>query len=74
MIPRNRDGPTATWLMVPLCTACHDNIHHRGWTITIDEQRTITWTAPDGTPTMYPHTPLADHDQPSLFGRDPPAA
>ena len=70
-------GPTAVGLMVPLCTACHDLIHHHGWSVTIDAQRNLTWTASDGTIHEQPYVALADHDRPRLFGADgpdPPAA
>jgi len=67
IIPRSRGGPTDVALMIPLCQRCHDLIHHRGWTLTIDEQRTLIWTAPDGHDTVMVHVGLADHGQPSLF-------
>jgi hypothetical protein len=80
IIARNRHGPTDVALMVPLCNEHHDLIHHHGWTLTIDPHRTLTWTRPDGTTRVCPHTPLADLDridQPTLFdttARPPPAA
>ena len=74
VVPRSRDGPTTIPLMVPLCSDHHDAIHHGGWTLTIDEHRNITWTAPDGTVSEVPFFGLADTDQPHLFPTDPTAA
>jgi hypothetical protein len=79
VIARSRHGPTDVALMVPLCTDHHDLIHHRGWGLAIDTERTLTWTAPDGTTRITPFVPLAELDQaaqPSLFGHGtaPPTA
>ena len=80
IIARSRHGPTDVALMVPLCTEHHDLIHHRGWTLAIDTDRTLTWTAPNSTTRVTPFVPLADLDrldQPTLFddtARPPPAA
>jgi len=74
VVPRSRDGPTATPLMVPLCQHHHDAIHHRGWRLGIDLERTICWTAPDGTDQHYPHVSLTDEREPRLFDIDPSAA
>lgn len=73
VVPRSRAGPTATPLMVPLCQDCHDKVHHGGWKLAIDEQRTITWTEPDGSDHVHPYVALADTDQPALFDPDPAA-
>jgi hypothetical protein len=35
--------------MGPLCTRHHHDIHDRGWTITLDTDRNLTITLPDGT-------------------------
>jgi hypothetical protein len=79
IIARNRHGPTDVNLMVPLCGEHHDLIHHRQWTLTIDPERTLTWTAPNGQPRICPFVPLADLDQLQLplpldTARPPPAA
>jgi hypothetical protein len=74
VIARSSHGPTDVALMVPLCTEHHDLIHHRGWHLAIDIDRTLTWTAPDGTARVSPFVPLADLDQPTqptLFGHGP---
>jgi hypothetical protein len=72
VIFRSRDGPTDVRWLVPLCNHDHDKIHHDGWKLEIDTDRTLTITAPNGTVTVHPHTGLADLDQPRLF--NPPAA
>jgi hypothetical protein len=72
VIFRSRDGPTDVRWLVPLCSHDHDKIHHDGWNLQIDTNRTLTITAPNGTVTMHPYIALADLDQPRLF--DPPAA
>ena len=60
VIHRSRHGPTAVPLMVPLCSEHHDAIHHRGWTLAIDDERTLTWTAPfDSCMLVHRFTPLA---------------
>jgi len=53
--------------MIPLCQHHHDAIHHRGWSLAIDERRTITWTRPDGTEDVRPYVPLADPHLHNLF-------
>jgi hypothetical protein len=77
IIARSRHGPTDVALMVPLCSEHHDLIHHRGWTLTIDTDRTLTWTGPNGHAKVCPFVPLADLDQLQLFddtAARPPAA
>ena len=54
--------------MVPLCTTHHDAIHHHGWSLGIDADRTLTWTTPDDTPRVCPFVPLADLDRPPDAG------
>jgi hypothetical protein len=71
---RSRDGPTAMALLVPLCTRHHDDIHHRGWVLDIDEHRNVTWMAPDGAAFDVPFLGLAGADQPTLFPPDPTVA
>lgn len=73
IIPRSRDGPTTIELLAPLCDGHHDDIHHRGWTLDIDHDRTVTWTSADGDQTIAPFTGLTG-GQPSLFPSDPTAA
>jgi hypothetical protein len=72
VIFRSRDGPTDVRWLVPLCGHDHDKVHHDGWNLEIDTDRTLTITAPNGTVTVHPYIGLADLDQPRLF--DPPAA
>jgi hypothetical protein len=72
VIFRRRDGPTDVGLLVPLGNANHDMVHHEGWKLEIDPDRTLTLTAPNGTVTVHPYVPLADLDHPRLF--EPPAA
>jgi uncharacterized protein DUF222/HNH endonuclease len=72
VIFRSRDGPTDVRWLVPLCGHDHDKVHHEGWKLEIDADRTLTITAPDGTVSVHPFTGLAELDQPRLF--DPPAA
>jgi hypothetical protein len=74
VIARNRDGPTAIPLLAPLCNRHHDDIHHRGWILDIDDHRNVTWTAPDGTHHDVPFRGLADMDHPTLFPPDPTVA
>jgi hypothetical protein len=35
--------------LLPVCTRCHHRIHDQGWTITLDANRRLTVTLPDGT-------------------------
>jgi hypothetical protein len=70
VIPRSRDGPTAIPLLVPVCTRHHDDIHHHGWVLHIDDHRHITWTTPHGATIDVPFTGLSD--QATLF--QPPDA
>lgn len=72
VIFRSRDGPTDVRWLVPLCGHDHDKVHHDGWRLEIDADRTLTITAPDGAVTVHPFVALADLDQLRLF--DPPAA
>ena len=67
IIPRSRDGPTTIALLAPLCDGHHDDIHHRGWILDIDHERTITWTPPGGPPIVLPFHGLEDTGQPTLF-------
>jgi len=70
VIPRSRDGPTTTPLLVPVCTRHHDDVHHHGWVLQIDDHRHITWTTPHGATIDVPFVGLTQ--QPSLF--QPPDA
>jgi hypothetical protein len=72
VIPRSRDGPTAIPLLVPVCTRHHDDIHHHGWVLQIDDHRHITWTTPHGATIDVPFVGLSD--RPSLFPPQPDAA
>jgi hypothetical protein len=58
---------------VPLCTRHHDQIHHHGWVLHIDDHRNVTWTAPDGARLDVPFRGLVD-TQPTLFGPEPNTA
>jgi hypothetical protein len=42
-------GPTDLWNLCPLCHRCHDNVHHRGWILTMGPNRELTVELPDGT-------------------------
>jgi hypothetical protein len=72
VIPRSRDGPTATPLLVPVCTRHHDDLHHRGWVLEIDDHRQITWTTPHGATIDVPFVGFTQ--QPPLFPPQPDAA
>lgn len=61
---RSRAGPTDVAYMVPLCTRGHDLVHHGGWTLAIDPDRTLTWTNPHGQTTTMPFVPLTELDRP----------
>ncbi len=74
IIPRCRAGPTAIGLLGPLCDGHHDDIHHRGWTLDIDEHRNVTWTAPDGDQVVVPFHGLGGNEQSRLFPIHPDTA
>ena len=42
-------GRTDLGQLVPACTQHHHLIHEGGWTLTLDPDRTLTITRPDGT-------------------------
>ena len=42
-------GRTDLDRIVPLCEVHHHQVHEGGWTLTVDTDRTATWTRPDGT-------------------------
>ncbi|HSJ90948.1 MAG TPA: hypothetical protein VK917_02705, partial [Ilumatobacter sp.] len=44
-----RGGKTVLENLVPVCERHHHLLHEGGWTLSIDEQRHVTWTRPDGT-------------------------
>ncbi len=41
-------GPTNLNNLIPLCSIHHERMHHTGWQIDLDDQRTLTVTKPDG--------------------------
>jgi hypothetical protein len=41
-------GPTDLWNLCPLCQRCHDNVHHRGWVLSLGPNRELTVELPDG--------------------------
>ena len=41
-------GPTDLANLLPLCSFHHHCVHEGGWTLTLDPDRTITLTRPDG--------------------------
>jgi hypothetical protein len=47
-------GPTEIANLLPLCFEHHHLVHEGGWALTIDLERTLTWTAPDGTTRVTP--------------------
>ena len=44
-----RGGKTVMANLLPLCETHHHLVHEGGWTLTIDDQRQVTWTRPDST-------------------------
>ncbi|HSJ91214.1 MAG TPA: HNH endonuclease signature motif containing protein, partial [Ilumatobacter sp.] len=44
-----RGGKTTLANSLPLCETHHHLVHEGGWHLSIDEQRHVTWTRPDGT-------------------------
>ena len=42
-------GKTVLPNLLPLCETHHHLVHEGGWNLTIDDQRHVTWTRPDGT-------------------------
>ena len=44
-----RGGKTLLANLLPLCETHHHLVHERGWNLSIDDQRRVTWTRPDGT-------------------------
>lgn len=51
-------GPSDLDNLVPVCWRHHHLVHDRGWTLHLEQGRTIHWTRPDGTP--HATIPLAD--------------
>jgi hypothetical protein len=47
--PWSTGGRTDLLDMAPLCEPHHHLVHEGGWTLTLDADRTATWTRPDGT-------------------------
>jgi hypothetical protein len=47
-------GPTEIANLLPLCFEHHHLVHEGGWALAIDPERTLTWTAPDGTTRVTP--------------------
>lgn len=44
----DRFGPTDLANLLPLCAFQHHVVHEGGWTLTLDPDRTVTLTRPDG--------------------------
>jgi hypothetical protein len=42
-------GPTDIDNLIPLCERHHHLVHEGGWTLTMNPDRVVTWTRPDGT-------------------------
>ena len=42
-------GTTVLSNLLPVCERHHHLVHEGGWTLTMDDQRRVTWTRPDGT-------------------------
>jgi hypothetical protein len=42
-------GTTTLSNLLPLCETHHHLVHEGGWNLSIDDQRHVTWTRPDGT-------------------------
>jgi hypothetical protein len=42
-------GKTDVENLIPLCSRCHHRVHDDGWTISLDANRRLTVTLPDGT-------------------------
>lgn len=41
-------GKTVLGNLLPLCETHHHLVHEGGWSLAIDEHRSVTWTRPDG--------------------------
>ena len=41
-------GPTVLANLLPVCETHHHLLHEGGWTVTMTDDRTVTWTRPDG--------------------------
>jgi hypothetical protein len=52
-----RRGPTLIANLVPLCERHHHEVHEGGWSLSIDADRHLTWTRPDGTVWRTHHSP-----------------
>lgn len=48
VVPWERLGPTDLANLLPLCAFHHHMVHEGGWTLTLDPDRTVTLTRPDG--------------------------
>ena len=55
-------GPTDLDNLIPLCSAHHVLVHEGGWTLTLQPDRTITLTRPDGT--IHYHGPSINRHPP----------
>ena len=61
--PFHLDGETELHNLVPISTTWHHRIHHGGWTLTMDTDRTLRLHRPDGTldSIIDPPTPITRH-------------
>lgn len=48
VVPWEQGGVTDLSNLLPLCTEHHHLVHEGGWRIELADDRTVTWTAPDG--------------------------
>ncbi|NNE95837.1 MAG: DUF222 domain-containing protein [Acidimicrobiales bacterium] len=48
IIEWDHGGPTDLHNLIPLCTVHHERVHHGGWRIELDDQRSLTVIRPDG--------------------------
>jgi HNH endonuclease len=47
VIPWEHGGATDLHNLVPLCSKHHHLVHEGGWSLTIDDQRTVRFRSPD---------------------------
>jgi hypothetical protein len=64
-------GKTVLQNLLPLCETHHHLVHEGGWNLTIDDQRHVTWTRPDGTIWHTDHGPNR-HPKPNRPGHNQP--
>jgi hypothetical protein len=86
VVPWHHGGPSNLDNLLPMCSVHHHLVHEGGWTLTLDPDRTLTITRPDGTTahhgstTTERPTPTVERLQASLaealarFERPPPTA